>query len=242
VGATTVRLGAACVTFTDRHGGVSVPPFDRANLGDRTGDKPEFVRENRRRLAAAVAPAGAPADPGAWVWLHQVHGRDVVVVDAPPPIPPEVDAAITTARRLPVVVLTADCAPIALATDDAVAAVHAGWPGLLAGVVEAAVAALRTVGHGPIRAALGPCIHPDRYEFGPADLDRVAARLGDDVRAITATGRPALDIPAAVRAALRRVGVDDLHDVDVCTAASPDHFSHRRDGTTGRQALVAFLP
>jgi YfiH family protein len=242
VGALTVRLGPACITFTDRHGGVSAPPFDGANLGDRTGDDPEHVRENRRRLAAAVAPSGAPADPRKWMWLHQVHGREAIVVDAPLPTAPAVDAVVTVARRLPLVVLTADCAPIALATDDAVAAVHAGWPGLLAGVVEGAVAELRRAGRGPVRAALGPCIHPDRYEFGLADLDRIAARLGDEVRAVTATGRPALDIPAAVRAALERAGVDDLQDVDVCTADSRDHFSYRRDGTTGRQALVAFLP
>jgi len=148
---------------------------------------------------------------------------------------------VTTTTRLPLVVLTADCAPIALVTDDAVAAVHAGWQGLLAGVVESAVARLRELGRGSVRAALGPCIRPARYEFGAADLERVAARFGNGVRATTDAGKPALDIPAAVRIALARAGVDDLYDCGVCTSASPDHFSHRRDGQTGRQGLVAFL-
>jgi len=241
VGALSVRLGPARVTFTDRHGGVSQPPYDTANLSRSTGDAPQRVAENRHLLATALAPNGAPRDPNAWVWLHQVHGSEVLVVDGPLDALPQVDAVVTTSTRLPLVVLTADCAPIALATDDAVAAVHAGWHGLLVGVVEAAVARLRDVGQGSVRAALGPCIRPARYEFGVADLERVAARFGNGVRATTDAGKPALDIPAAVRIALRRSGVDDLYDYGVCTSASPDHFSHRRDGQTGRQGLVAFL-
>jgi copper oxidase (laccase) domain-containing protein len=138
-------------------------------------------------------------------------------------------------------VLTADCAPLALATDDAVAVVHAGWVGLLAGVVETAVERLRSVGRGPVRAALGPCIHPGRYAFGAEDLARVVAAYGPTVEGRTDDGGPALDLPAAVRAALGRAHVEELDDVDVCTAASPDHFSYRRDGDTGRQALVAVL-
>jgi polyphenol oxidase len=171
-----------------------------------------------------------------------VHGADVVhAVGAPPLAPPTADAAVTTQRGLPLVVQTADCAPVVLASDDALAVAHAGWPGLLTGVLEAAVTRLRSIGHGEIRAALGPCVHPDHYEFGRADLDRLVDRLGSVVEGVTAAGRPALDVPAAVRAALGRVGVVALDDVDVCTAASRDHFSYRRDGVTGRQALVAVL-
>jgi copper oxidase (laccase) domain-containing protein len=84
-------------------------------------------------------------------------------------------------------------------------------------------------------------VHPEQYEFGAADLARVVDRLGPSVASRTADGRPALDIPEAVRAALGRAGVTDCDDVGVCTAASTDHFSHRRDGTTGRQALVVVL-
>ena len=154
---------------------------------------------------------------------------------------PTADAAVTRETARPLVVLTADCAPLALVSDDALAVVHAGWLGLLAGVVEQAAARLRAVGHGPLRAALGPCIHPDHYPFGADDLARVVAVYGPDVAATTPDGRPALDLPRGVRAALRRADITDVHDVDVCTVASPDHFSYRRDGQTGRQALVAVL-
>lgn len=148
---------------------------------------------------------------------------------------------MTRDRARPLVVLTADCAPLVLASEDAVAVVHAGWLGLLAGVVEAATDRLRSVGHGTVQAALGPCIHPAHYAFGADDLARVVAAYGPTVAATTVDDQPALDLPAGVRAALHRSGVDDLYDVDVCTAASPDHFSHRRDGRTGRQAVVAVL-
>jgi hypothetical protein len=218
---------------------VSRPPFDTANLGAAVGDDPAAVAENRRRLGEHLRLG----DPSSWCWLRQVHGA--AVVDGSRGVrgssPLEADGAVTATRGLPLIVQTADCAPLVLATDDAVAVAHAGWPGLLAGVVEASVEALRGVGKGAVRAALGPCVHPADYEFGRADLDRLVARLGPAVEGRTRTGAPALDMPAAVRAALTRAGVDQLVDVDVCTFASPDHFSHRRDGSTGRQALVAVL-
>ncbi len=154
------------------------------------------------------------------------------------------DAAVTTEPGACMVVLSADCAPIALANDDALGVVHAGWAGMLAGVVEAAAARLREVGHGALRAVLGPCIRPARYPFSPEDLEPLVARYGAGVQAVTDTGAPALDLPAAIEIALARCGVDALYDTGVCTASSPDHFSHRRDGrdgNTGRQALVAVL-
>jgi polyphenol oxidase len=203
------------------------------------GDDDAAVAENRRRLAERL---GLPSSER-WCWMRQVHGRGVAraAEAAGRPEPPEADAAVTDVPGLPLVVQTADCAPIALANDDAVAVVHAGWPGLLSGVVDAAVARLRDQGSGPIRAALGPCVHADDYEFGRADLDRVVAAFGPTVEARTRGGAPALDLPRTVRTALARAGVDDLLDVDVCTFASADHFSYRRDGITGRQALVAVL-
>ena len=120
--------------------------------------------------------------------------------------------------------------------------VHAGHRGLEHGVIEAAVAALRQIGRGPVRAYLGPCIRPDRYEFGAADLARLVARFGPSVEGRTRTGRPAFDVPAAVRRALEQCGVEPLDDLGVCTAASAEHFSYRRDGVTGRQATIAVLP
>jgi YfiH family protein len=202
------------------------------------GDDPAAVAANRAALARSLP--FVPADPSAWVWLRQVHGREVAVVDAPPPAPPDADAAVTSTVGLPLVVLTADCAPIALVADGAVGVVHAGWQGLERGVIGAAVAALRTqVGDpaAPVRAWLGPCIHAAHYEFGEADLARLVARFGPVAAGRTAAGTPAFDLPAAVVVALREAGVGTV-DADVCTAESADHFSYRRDGVTGRQAVV----
>jgi YfiH family protein len=230
-------VGRARVVFTDRHGGVSQGPYESANLADHVGDDSEAVAQNRA-LAAGRAGMGNPED---WVGVRQVHGNEVVRVDAPLGTVPAADASVTTAVGLPLVILTADCAPLAIVADGAVAAVHAGWAGLEAGVIERAVDELRTIAPGPMRAVLGPCIHPARYEFGADLLHRLVARFGDTVAARTATGSPALDVPAAVRAALQTAGVDELDDVGVCTAASSDYFSYRRDGDTGRQAMLVVL-
>jgi len=230
-----VALGPARVWCSDRHGGVSAPPYDSCNVGDQVGDDVDAVGANR----VAVATAARLVEPTRWVWMRQVHGAGVHVATGPTgPVPPEADAAVTAARGLPLAVITADCAPIALASDDAVGVVHAGHRGLGLGVVEAAVGALREIGHGPVRAFLGPCIGPEHYEFGAADLARLVARFGPEVEGRTHDGRPALDIPAAVRLALARCGVDELSIAGVCTAASSDYFSYRRDGVTGRQATV----
>lgn len=195
-----------------------------------------MVARNRAQVARLLGEG--PSDPAEWVWLRQVHGRQVVSATAAFEDPPEADAAVTTVVGLPLVVMTADCAPVALASPGGIAVVHAGWPGLEQGVLGAAVDALRAVAPGPVRAWLGPCIHPARYEFGTDLLERLVDRLGPEVAATTDAGTPALDIPTAVRMSLARAGVDDLTDVDVCTATSTDHFSHRRDGVTGRQAVV----
>ncbi len=248
-GAPTVirrRLGGALVVFTTRDGGISTGAYRSLNLAYHVGDDARAVTENRRRLAAALVPGGEA--PVRWRWLAQVHGAGVVADPPAGPAParspsgpdpgPEGDASVTAARGVALGVLTADCAPVAIAGPRAVAAVHAGWRGLEAGVVGAAVAALRDLDDGPLAALVGPCIHAHHNEFGAADLDRLARRLGDAVRARTEAGRPALDLPAGVRAALAGAGVERVDDVRVCTACSADLFSYRRDGVTGRQAMV----
>ncbi len=116
--------------------------------------------------------------------------------------------------------------------------VHAGHRGLLGGVVERAVGALRELGAGPVHALLGPCIRASRYEFGARDLEPLVATFGRTVATRTEWGTPAFDITEAVRIALQRAGVDEFRDTAICTSASREHFSYRRDGVTGRQATV----
>jgi polyphenol oxidase len=239
VSLTRVALGPARVFCSGREGGVSAAPYESCNVGDQVGDAPGHVVANRQRLGDAAGLG----DSTSWVWIRQVHGTDVHVATASTGAnPPEADAAVTATRGLPLAVLTADCAPLALACDDAVGVVHAGHRGLEHGVIERALEQLRAIGSGPVRAYLGPCIRPARYEFGAADLARFVARFGPAVAGRTADGRPALDIPVAVRAALRDCGVDALDDSGVCTASSDEYFSFRRDGVTGRQATIIVLP
>jgi YfiH family protein len=227
----TARVGPASVWCS------GVPA---GNVGDHVGDEPETVARNRAALAAA---AGLPA-PADWVWLRQVHGADVVNADGPTPpsAPPEADAAVTATRGLPLAVVTADCAPIVLASADAVGVVHAGHRGLAAGVIEAAAARVRAHGSGRVFAFLGPCIRPASYEFGAADLIELVLQFGPAVEGRTAWGTRALDLPAGVRIALARAGVDVLDDCGLDTCASPDYFSYRRNRAMGRQVTVAVLP
>jgi YfiH family protein len=191
---------------------------------------------NRRRAAAAL---GLPA-PESWVWLDPVHGADAISVTGPGTFGPA-DAAVTAAAGLPLAVVTADCAPVALLAGAAVGVVHAGWQGLLAGVVAAALDRLRDIDRSPARAVIGPCIRAPRYEFGAEGLDVLVARFGAGVASETEWGTPAFDLPGALTVALREAGVDDVVDSGICTAADPSLFSYRADGRTGRQAVVAWI-
>lgn len=186
-------------------------------------------------------------------WVRQVHGRTVIVVPAgdgpapdgagrPTPVSEgEADALVSEGPAAALAVLTADCASIALGSPEGVfGAVHAGWRGLVEGVVEHAVEVMRERGATEVVGALGPCIHPGCYEFSESDLDRVAARLGDGVRVRTDAGAAALDLPAAVAAALRRAGADQRATPPLCTGCAGGYFSHRARGDGGRQALVVW--
>lgn len=179
-----------------------------------------------------------------WTWLRQVHGADVVRVNGPGDAAgARADAAVTAEAGCAVTALTADCAPVALASAEGVIGVaHAGWRGVEAGVIDATVGEMRALGATDIEAVVGPCIHAECYAFGPEDLDRVAARFGEGVRATTTAGDPALDLPAAVHGALVGAGLDPaaIVDVDECTACSPRYFSWRARGEQQRQATVVW--
>jgi polyphenol oxidase len=219
--------------------------FTSAADGDLRVDRP----------AAALAAARSALLDRPWTWLQQAHGGDVVVVRAPGQHAGAIaDAAVGLARTSatadgrtgadgPVLAIhTADCAPVALVSPEGIlGAVHAGWRGLQAGIVEATVAQMRTEGASTVRAVLGPCIHAECYEFGTEDLERLVARLGPQVRGQTSNGRPAFDAPAAVERALRRAGVDSPDVVPVCTACDTRFFSYRARGDDGRQAMLVWL-
>lgn len=227
--------------FTDRWGGVSAAPYERLNLGGAVGDDPAAVRANR---AAAAESLGL--DAARVVWMNQVHGPDVAVVDGPwdPARIPAVDAVVTTRRSLALAVLTADCVPVLLADPVAgvVAAAHAGRPGLVAGVVPATVETMITQGAEPSRitARTGPAVCGRCYEVPEAMRAEVAEAVPESW-AETSWGTPAVDVAAGVHAQLAALGVEDLHRSQICTVESTDHFSYRRDRTTGRLAGYVWL-
>ncbi|MFC8220223.1 peptidoglycan editing factor PgeF [Streptomyces sp. NPDC057362] len=227
--------------FTDRWGGVSAVPYEELNLGGAVGDDPAAVTANRELAAKALG-----ADPARVVWMNQVHGADVAVVDAPwgdRPVP-RVDAVVTAERGLALAVLTADCVPVLLADPVAgiAAAAHAGRPGLVAGVVPAAVRAMTELGADPARivARTGPAVCGRCYEV-PEETRAEVAAVEPAAYADTSWGTPAVDVSAGVHAQLERLGVRDRAQSPVCTRESKDHFSYRRDRTTGRLAGYVWL-
>jgi len=167
--------------------------------------------------------------------LRQVHGATVVTVTEPGEhAGVEADAAITRVPLAKLAVRTADCVPLVLEGDGAVAVVHAGWRGLAAGIVETTVAAL-----GPVqRVHIGPHIRAGCYEFGDEDLDEVAASLGDVVRGVTTWGTPALDLTAGVRSVL---GDLRIGDTGACTACGDLYYSWRARKDTARFATIAWM-
>ncbi|MCB0977239.1 MAG: polyphenol oxidase family protein [Acidimicrobiales bacterium] len=183
----------------------------------------------------------ASVHPAPWTWLRQQHGSEVVVVThAGEHAGAEADAAVTVVPDAPIAVQTADCAPVLLEGEGAVGVVHAGWRGLVAGVIEETAQTMTDLGHPPLRARLGPCIRARCYEFGVEEMSEVASRYGPKVVSTTAWGTPALDLAAAIRAACSWLEVP-LHDVATCTACSSTHWSHRARGDVARQTLVAWL-
>jgi polyphenol oxidase len=192
--------------------------------------------------AAGVVAARRAVVDLPWSWVRQVHGAGVLTVTSPGAGAGEVaDAVVTRVVGAAVAVQVADCAPVALLAPDAVGVVHAGWRGLVAGVVPAAVAALRELTAAPVRAVVGPCIGPECYEFGRDDLELVVGAVGPAVRGRTREGGAALDLPAARSEASTAAGVDDVAVEGGCTACAEGWWSHRARQDGARQAVVAWL-
>ena len=229
-----MRLPGASVTFTTRQGGVSEGPYESLNLGILTDDDPDCVTENRRRaaLGAGVAP---PRVAMGW----QVHGTALKEWDAPPRdlayAEPggkdldRVDGHLTREPGIGLLVLVADCYPVALSDGEQAAMLHCGWRPLAGGIVEAAVGRFDRAPSAAVGPGIGGCC----YEVG----DEVLSAFADIEEA--ASGRM-LDLRRVIGAKLAAAGVSDIQHVAACTSCSPElYFSHRRDkGVTGRQAGI----
>ncbi len=229
------------VAFTSRRGGTSEGPFASLNLGALTADDPASVAENRRRAVTA-----GRGDPVHATMAWQVHGSDVREVTAEPaggrflepgkePFPRS-DGLVTSLAGRPLMLLTADCIPVAIARADGgrLAVLHAGWRGLEAGICERGAEAVG----GEVVGAVGPGAGPCCYEVGDDVAERLRACFGGDV-----VRRGRADLWLCARRALEAAGARDVVVAGECTICTPDrYFSHRRDhGVTGRQGVVGVL-
>lgn len=226
--------------FTTRFGGVSSAPYSGLDLALHVGDDPADVAVNRARLAEAVGVL-----PGALVFAEQVHGCGVAVVEAAQATAvPAVDALVTAAPGLALVVLAADCLPVLLADPAAgvVAVAHAGRRGLVAGVLPATVAAMAALGATPagLTAVVGPAVCGRCYEV-PAAMADEAAVVVPASRAVTVRGTASLDLAAGASAQLRAAGITRVRTVGGCTMEQDHFYSYRREGRTGRHAGVVVL-
>lgn len=228
--------------FTLRGGGVSTGPYESLNLGTHVGDADAAVAENRRRVGARLH---LPAEP---TWLEQRHGAGVLDADATAPracSAPCADAIIARRAGRVCVILVADCLPVLLAARDggAVAATHAGWRGLAAGVLEATVARLGVEPAGLI-AWLGPAIGPQHFEVGEEVREAFLTHDGAAAGAFAANarGRWQCDLGTLARQRLAALGVGAVYGGGWCTFADPRRFfSHRRDGRCGRMAALVWI-
>jgi YfiH family protein len=221
------------VVFTTRAGGVSEGPYASLNLGRKSGDEVERVDENRRIACEAIG-----ADVEQLALNFQVHSARVLRA-APRMRGEHADGLWTDEPGLPILAMSADCLPIVLARSDGeepgICVLHAGWKGLLAGIVEAGAEAL---GGGGLVAAVGPGIGPCCYEVGEEVAAPYRERFGEGV---LRDGR--LDLWTSAERALREAGVERVNRLDRCTACEPEtFFSHRRDrANTGRQGVIAYV-
>jgi polyphenol oxidase len=239
---TELERAGFLAAFTERTGGESPKPYDSLNVSFEVDDDPERVAANRARVIGGL---GIPP----FATAEQVHGSKIVRVGAKrsgagfEDLDTRVagaDGLVTTSARIPLAVLSADCLPILLASpgQGLVAVIHAGWRGLAAGIVSRAAALFDEPRE--VRGAIGPAIGRDHYEVG--DDVALAVAAGSEVGAVTERrgGRTYLDLGGTARAVLKAAGIRRVEDSGLCTACERRRFfSHRRDGSTGRQAAVA---
>lgn len=247
-------LGVRALTTTRFGMGMSPPPFDTFDLGLRNGDDVAAVAENRMQLESALRLPSSPR------WLRQVHGIEVVRFSSPlageggatapgEGVEPTADASVTSEPGTVLAILTADCLPVVFAAKDGseIAAAHAGWRGLAAGVLEATVTAMRTPASRLV-AWLGPAAGPGAYEIGEEVFDAFVSRdaRAEIAFAATRSGHWNIDLHALAKQRLADAGVTDVHGGGLCTISDPRFFSHRRStsdgsGRTGRMATLAWI-
>lgn len=228
------HIRALCTT---RHGGVSVDGFSALNLADHVGDNPEHVRQNRARLVQSLILPGQPQ------WLQQTHSIRAIDLDRDDSR--NGDAAYTSSAGTIAVVLTADCLPVLFCNTDGseVAAAHAGWRGLLNGVLE------QTVGHmssapDDLLVWLGPAIGPKQFEVGEEVREAFKQHSADNTAFFTATqpGHYLADLYAIARLRLNKLGIRHISGGEYCTYSDSDaFFSYRRERNTGRQASLIYI-
>jgi YfiH family protein len=213
------------LAFTDRHGGVSAPPYDSLNLGRSIGDRPSAVDHNLRLVAGAFGAGSQEI-----VLMDQEHGANVTVIDGSGSRTPRADAMVTASPRVVLCVRAADCVPVLLADPNApvIGCAHAGRLGMTAGVVPNAVEKMRALGATSVTAWIGPYVCGSCYEV-PAALRAEVAAVVPESFAETSWGTPALDIGAGVRAQLVDAGCTVV-DRARCTLEDPNLFSYRREG------------
>lgn len=225
-----LTLGPAQVRWTNaRHGNLGHWP-PRAPHNDECCGESAVARRRQVR-------------DGEWMYLTQVHGPEVVVVqDSISRAGSEADAAVTSVAELTLAIATADCAPIALSSKEGlVAAIHAGWRGLRDGVIGRTARVMRTFGATELIAAVGPCIHAECYEFdNTAELKLLGQLWGDGAIATTREGTPALDLTAAVAAACEASDIDLAYVDSDCTSCSGSYFSFRARKDESRQVMLVW--
>lgn len=230
----------AHVAFTDRHGGYSNGDFSSFNLARHVGDDDELVFANRAALAQVLGLSGERL-----AFVSQVHGTRVRTLEGPEQLreaPVDADAQVTSIPGIGLAIMVADCTPIMLAdtATGVIAAIHAGRPGMAAGVVGETVATMRELGASDIHAVIGPSVCPRCYEV-PAELRDEVSATQPVAASVSVTGTPALDVAGAVAEQLRRADVVIDHFSRTCTKESEDLFSYRRQQRTGRFAGVVWL-
>jgi len=224
--------------FFTRSGGVSHGVYATLNGGTGSNDAPDNVTENRARMAIALG-----VTPDRFLTAYQIHSPDVVVVEEPwtHDRRPRADAIVTRLPRLAIGVSTADCGPLLFADAEAhvIGAAHAGWRGALAGVIEAAIAAMEKLGaqRSRIATALGPTIRQPNYEVGSEFVERFLAADADNKRFFkpsTSSGHAMFDLGGYIAERLQRAGITNFEDLGLCTYAEPERFfSYRRTTKLG---------